>query len=108
MNAITLALIDAGIPMTDYVTACSIGLVSEGSLQTSWILDTNILEEQNSHQVPTMTTVFAPRNRQLLCMQMEPPSKISLDNLHGWMNAAKQATEIIYSKLNDIVKNAAK
>lgn len=32
MNAATLAVIDAGIPVTDYVCACSAGFVQESPL----------------------------------------------------------------------------
>jgi ribonuclease PH len=88
--------------MTDYVTACSIGHVNE----KTWILDTNGFEEQHPALLPSMTVVVAPRNKQLLCLQVEPPSKLSLDHLAGWLESARVSAEIIHSKLDFLVKQS--
>lgn len=55
INGTTLALIDAGIPMSDYVCACSAGYANDNA-----ILDLNFIEE--NADVPTMTVALLPKS----------------------------------------------
>ena len=58
LNAATLALVDAGVPMTGYVVGCTVGVVNGGGAGSGNdeaaepVLDVNALEEQ---ELPFLT-----------------------------------------------------
>jgi len=63
INAATLALIDAGIPMLDYVCACSAGCI-EGEP----VLDLNYIEE--SYDTPELTVALLPKTGKITLFQV--------------------------------------
>lgn len=64
INASTLALIDAGIPMIDYVVACSAGCIGETE-----VCDLNYLEE--SQGVPNLTCGLLPKTNKVTLATLE-------------------------------------
>jgi exosome complex component RRP41 len=67
INGTTLALIDAGIPMSDYVCACSAGFANDNA-----ILDLNFIEE--NADVPTMTVALLPKSGKVTMSGVKHPS----------------------------------
>jgi exosome complex component RRP41 len=63
INAATLAIIDAGIPMKDYVCACSAGCIDDEP-----ILDLNHLEESNT---PELTVALLPKTDKITLLQVK-------------------------------------
>ncbi|CAG2121512.1 unnamed protein product, partial [Medioppia subpectinata] len=63
VNAATLAIIHAGIPIKDVVCACSASMVNDHSL-----VDVNYLEESVGSG-PIMTIALLPKSKQILSME---------------------------------------
>ena len=63
INATTLALIDAGVPMSDYVAAITCGVFS-----THTLLDLTLLEESD---VPHLTLAVMPKTGKVTLVTME-------------------------------------
>lgn len=64
INATTLALINAGIPMKDYVCACAATIYQDAAL-----LDINHLEE--SHRGPLFMLAVMPKTEQIVQLQLD-------------------------------------
>jgi exosome complex component RRP41 len=84
INAACLAMIDAGVPLTDYVSACSSGVYSNNAL-----IDLNTLEEQD---VPFLTIGVIGKSdkismltleTQLPMASLEPVLATSLSGAHA-------------------------
>lgn len=97
VNAATLALIDAGIPMSDYIIACTAGLtLSSGSNndETDPLLDLNGLEEQ---ELPFLTvgTLGATEQISILVMESRVPSGRIESMLAVGVDGCKQLRQIM-------------
>lgn len=105
LNAGTLALIDAGIPMNDYVVACTAGLVTltgSGSESESGyeagsadpLLDLNGTEEQ---ELPWLTVGTVGAGERVSVLVME--SRVPVGRLEGMLavgvDGCKQVREIL-------------
>ncbi|KAF3170081.1 Exosome non-catalytic core component [Orbilia oligospora] len=82
INATTLALIDAGIPLKDYVCACTSGqstsiFDNEGSTPDPW-LDVNYLEESD---IPSLTVATVGETEKIVALSME--NKVRIEMLEG-------------------------
>jgi exosome complex component RRP41 len=97
LNASTLALIDAGIPMRDYICACTAGSTSSYSSndeKADPLLDLNNLEEQ---ELPflTVATLGDTDNVSLLVME----TRVQIGRLEGMLavgvDGCKQVREIL-------------
>jgi exosome complex component RRP41 len=97
LNASTLALIDAGIPMRDYICACTAGSTSSYSSndeRADPLLDLNSLEEQ---ELPFLTvgTVGDTDNVSVLVME----TRVQIGRLEGMLavgvDGCKQVREIL-------------
>ncbi|KAK6340157.1 Exosome non-catalytic core component [Orbilia blumenaviensis] len=82
INATTLALIDAGIPLKDYVCACTAGqstsiFDSEGTSPDPW-LDVNYLEESD---IPSLTVATVGDSEKIVALTME--NKVRIERLEG-------------------------
>ncbi|KAF3921583.1 hypothetical protein AA313_de0205038 [Arthrobotrys entomopaga] len=82
INAATLALIDAGIPMTDYVCACTAGqstsiFDNEGASPDPW-LDVNYLEESD---IPSLTVATVGDSEKIVALSME--NKVRIEALEA-------------------------
>ncbi|GFO20692.1 exosome complex component rrp41-like [Plakobranchus ocellatus] len=96
VNAATLALMDAGIPMKDYVIACS------GShLRDTPIVDMNNLEESSGGAEVVMAVL--PRCEQIVFLEMN--SRLHEDHLSGVMDHVMVGCKDIFNVLNQQVQD---
>ncbi len=95
VNAASLALIDAGIPMSDFLTCCSAGFI-DGTP----ILDLNFTEG-NSHG-PELTLAVCPNDKSVSYMQMD--KKLPLEHLEKVVDLATDGCVKIYEILKAAVK----
>lgn len=76
INAATMALVDAGIPMLDYVCACSAGCIDKEP-----VLDLNNLEE--SADTPELTVAILPRTGKVTLLEVnKSPSYTAIFNIY--------------------------
>ncbi|KAL1919349.1 uncharacterized protein VTP21DRAFT_2042 [Calcarisporiella thermophila] len=95
INAATVALIDAGIPMIDYVCACT-----GGCLEKQPVLDLNHIEE--SSESPELTIGVLPRSGKVTLVQME--SRLHMESFESVMNLAIEGCQQIHSTIDDIAR----
>jgi exosome complex component RRP41 len=81
INAATLALITAGIPLTDYVAAVTCGVHS-----TTPLLDLTNLEEND---LPHLTVAIMPRSGKITLASME--TRLHVDRFEEMLHLAKEA-----------------
>ncbi|KAI9814682.1 MAG: Exosome non-catalytic core component [Thelocarpon impressellum] len=97
LNATTLALIDAGIPMADYVTACTAGSTSSCSSNDETadpLLDLNNSEEQ---ELPFLTVGTLGAGEEVAVLVME--TRVQVGRLESMLavgvDGCKQVREIL-------------
>ncbi|KAI4135286.1 MAG: hypothetical protein LQ347_000804 [Umbilicaria vellea] len=97
LNAATLALIDAGIPMSDYIVACTAGSTSTYSSNDESadpLLDLNGTEEQ---ELPFLTVGTLGAGEKVSVLVME--SRVQVGRLEGMLavgvDGCKQVREIL-------------
>lgn len=93
-NAVMLALINAGIPMIDYVVA-----VGAGNIQGQALLDLNKLEEASNNS--NSTVAFLPRTGTVAYMNVEP--RLESDKLQGVLELARSGAEKLWKILDEQV-----
>lgn len=96
VNAVTLALVDAGIPLRDYVCACTSTLVKSTAL-----VDASYLEESNGGQ--PLNVAFLPRSEQMVLVEMA--SRVHSDHLQKLLDAATQGCRDVYAILDRAVRS---
>jgi len=99
INAATLALIDAGIPMSDYVCACSAGCIENEA-----ILDLNFTEE--SYDTPELSVALLPKSEKVTLLQME--SRLHVDKFESVMELAAKGCKEVYNALDQEVRSNMK
>jgi exosome complex component RRP41 len=97
INASTLALIDAGIPMRDYICACTAGSTSSYSSNDESadpLLDLNSMEEQ---ELPFLTVATLGGGDEVCVLVME--TRVQVGRLEGMLavgvDGCKQVREIL-------------
>uniref|UniRef100_A0A8C5PXB1 Exosome complex component RRP41 n=1 Tax=Leptobrachium leishanense TaxID=445787 RepID=A0A8C5PXB1_9ANUR len=95
VNAATLAIIDAGIPMRDYVCACSAGFIEDTPLA-----DLSYVEEAAGG--PQLALALLPKSDQIALLEMN--SRLHEDHLERVMDAATKACKDVYAVLDQAVK----
>jgi exosome complex component RRP41 len=97
INAATLACIDAGVPMTDYIAACTAGSTSSyaaGDESADPLLDLNHQEEQELPSLTVATLGDSDRVAVLVC-----ESRVQVGRLEGMLavgvDGCKQVREIL-------------
>lgn len=98
MNAATLATIDAGIPLSDYVCACTATYLEKKPL-----VDMNHTEEMGKG--PDLSIGLLPNSGKLSMIQMN--SKVHRDDLEKVFDCAMKGCIDVYTLLNAIVKQSA-
>ncbi|KAJ8097023.1 ribosomal protein S5 domain 2-type protein [Lipomyces tetrasporus] len=98
INATTLALIDAGVPMYDYVCACTAGM-----LDREVLLDLNRIEESDMPFL-TMATIGSKRKVALLQLEM----KVQFDRLEPMMAASMSGCHHIRDLMDNEVRKHGK
>ncbi|RYP80435.1 hypothetical protein DL769_002462 [Monosporascus sp. CRB-8-3] len=102
INASTLALIDAGIPMTDYLVACTAGSTSSYAANdenADPLLDLNMQEEQELPYL-TMATLGATDKVAVLVCE----SRVQVARLEGMMATAADGCRGIREFLDGVVR----
>lgn len=95
-NAITLALLDAGVPMSDYVLAGSVSYV-----QGHFLLDPNRLEESSA--CPVLVAALLPRSQGICFLNSE--LRLPSDKLSTMLELLKKGVGKIFEQLdNDVVR----
>lgn len=95
-NAITLALLDAGIPMDDYIVAGAVSYV-----QGQYLLDPNRLEETAAS--PVLIIAMQPRRQVISFMNSE--LRLAHDKLPAMIDVAKRGVMRVFDQLdNDVVR----
>jgi len=94
INAATLALINAGIPLIDYVCA-----VSSGVHSTQALLDLTTLEEND---VPNMTVAVMPRTGKATLVTLE--TRLHVDRFEEIFRLACDAGKVVHKEMRRAVK----
>ncbi|XP_041454867.1 exosome complex component RRP41-like [Lytechinus pictus] len=95
VNAATLAIINAGIPMKDYVCACSSGFVNNTPLS-----DVSYLEE--SQGGPVVTVALLPKSDQIALFKMD--NRLHVDHLEQVLEVASKGCKDMYAVMDAAVK----
>ncbi|KAM7255238.1 hypothetical protein ACFE04_020479 [Oxalis oulophora] len=95
INAASLALADAGIPMSDLVTSCSAGY-----LNSTPLLDLNYAED--SAGGPDVTVGILPKLNKVTLLQMD--SKLPMDIFENVMELATEGCKAIANYLREILQ----
>mmetsp|Transcript_2988 Transcript_2988/g.4414 ORF Transcript_2988/g.4414 Transcript_2988/m.4414 type:complete len:244 (-) Transcript_2988:180-911(-) len=98
INASTLALIDAGIPMEDFLVACTVGFV-DGTP----IVDMNYTEGTASG--PELSVAMMPKSKKISYARMS--DKLPMQHLHKIMDAATNGCLKVHQALKDMVVKTA-
>ncbi|KAH6887747.1 3' exoribonuclease family, domain 1-domain-containing protein [Thelonectria olida] len=103
LNATTLALIDAGIPMTDYIAACTAGSTSTyaaGDDSADPLLDLNNQEEQELPFLTVATLGGSDRVAVLVC-----ESRVQVSRLEGMLVVGVDGCKQVKQFLDNIVRD---
>ncbi|KNC80276.1 hypothetical protein SARC_07370 [Sphaeroforma arctica JP610] len=95
VNAACLALIDAGIPLSDYV--CS---VTSSFIEDTPILDLN--QTEKSAGGPEMVVAVLPKSKKVLMTQMD--QRLHIDKLEGILELAVEGCTQIMEKFDATVR----
>ncbi|XP_054841572.1 exosome complex component RRP41 [Eublepharis macularius] len=95
VNAATLALLDAGIPMRDYVCACSAGFLEDTALA-----DLNYVEEAAGG--PQLALALLPQAQHIALLELN--ARLHQDHLPRVLDAATQACRHLHALLDRVVR----
>ncbi|KAF3799072.1 Exosome complex component SKI6 [Colletotrichum gloeosporioides] len=102
LNASTLALIDAGIPMTDYIAACTAGSTSTYAAADDGadpLLDLNTQEEQELPYLTVGTLGLTDRVAVLVC-----ESRVQVSRLEGMLAVGVDGCKQVRQFMDRVVK----
>ncbi|KFH43086.1 Exosome complex component-like protein [Hapsidospora chrysogenum ATCC 11550] len=103
LNAATLALIDAGIPMSDYIAACTAGSTSSysaGDDSADPLLDLNTQEEQELPFLTVATLGSTDRVAVLVC-----ESRVQVSRLEGMLVVGVDGCKQVKQLLDRVIKD---
>ena len=95
VNAATLALIDAGIPLRDYVCACTASLVNDTPL-----VDISSLESTTGG--PELTVAVLPKSGEIVLTEMS--QRFHMDHLEKVMEVALEGCRDVFNILDKEVR----
>lgn len=98
INAATLALIDAGVSMRDYVVACSAGY-----LEKNFLTDLNYLESSSGK--PNLPVAILPRSKRVVMSRLK--CRLEIEKFEGLLKCAQKGCESVYEILKSAVKERA-
>lgn len=99
VNAATLALVDAGIPMRDYVCACTAGFVEDTPLA-------DLCHVEESGGGTSLSLALLPRSGNIALLQMD--ARLHQDHLDTLMEAAMTACKGLNKVLDGVVSQHLK
>lgn len=95
VNALCLALMDAGVAMYDMISACSVGMV-----KNKFCLDVTQMEQNaGGAYLPIVTKA---RSNEILFMQLD--SRLSLDKLAEAMEVGLEGCKLMKEYLESAIK----
>lgn len=103
INAATLAIVDAGIPMTDYIAACTAGSTSSyaaGDDSADPLLDLNNQEEQ---ELPYLTVASLGDSDRVVVLVCE--SRVQVSRLEGMLVVGLDGCKQVKKFLEKTVKD---
>jgi exosome complex component RRP41 len=106
INAATLALIDAGVPMSDYVVACTAGSTSSYSSNDESadpLLDLNAGEEA---ELPFLTVATVGESDRVAVLVME--TRVQVGRLEGMLAVAVDGCKQVRVILDAVVRRQGK
>uniref|UniRef100_A0A672KLJ8 Putative exosome complex component RRP41 n=1 Tax=Sinocyclocheilus grahami TaxID=75366 RepID=A0A672KLJ8_SINGR len=95
VNAATLALVDAGIPMRDYVCACTAGFVEDTPLA-------DLCHAEESGGGTSLALALLPRSGNIALLQMD--ARLHQDHLDALIEAAMTACKGLSKVLDGVVR----
>lgn len=95
INACTLALMDAGIPMADYVTALTCGLYGSTPL-----LDLNLTEQSD---LPFVTLAVQPRSGNVPLMLLD--TRIHIERFSAMVGISVEASKVIRDEMDAAMRH---
>lgn len=102
LNACTLAAIDAGIPMTDYIAACTAGSTSSYAANDESadpLLDLNLQEEQ---ELPSLTVATLGTTDKVVVLVCE--SRVQVGRLEGMLAVGVDGCKQVRAILDGVVR----
>lgn len=90
-NAVTLALLDAGVPMSDYVIAGSVSYV-----QGHFLLDPNRLEESSA--CPVLVAAMLPRSKGICFVSSE--LRLAADKVPMMLELVERGVERVFEQMD--------
>lgn len=103
VNAASCALIDAGIPMRDFVTACNIGFAPLTSALTNASLSALLVdpngEEERSFRIPTLACSFLPRTQEVVAFSLVS-GRLPFDKMNEALKNSCSGAVQIHKKLD--------
>lgn len=106
LNAATLALVDAGIPMSDYIVACTSGSTSSYSSNDDSadpLLDLNGLEEQ---ELPFLTVATLGASDKVSVLVME--TRVQFGRMEGMLAVGVDGCKQVREILDQVVRRHGK
>ena len=106
LNAATLALIDAGIPVSDYIAACTSGSTSSDASDEEAadpLLDLNALEEQ---ELPFLTVATLGASDKVCVLVME--TRVQVGRLEGMLAVGVDGCKQVREILDGVVRRRGK
>jgi len=106
LNAATLAAVDAGIPMADYVVACTAGSTSTyaaGDDGADPLLDLNAQEEQ---ELPSLTVATLGESDRVAALVCE--SRVQVSRLEGMLAVGVDGCKQVRTILDAVVREAGR
>lgn len=94
INAATLALIDAGIALTDYVCACTAACID-----TTPLLDLTNTEESD---LPNLTLAVLPRSGKVTLVTME--TRLHIERFEQIFKLAIRAGDVLHERMRAAVR----
>ena len=98
INATTLALIDAGVPMKDYVVACS-----AGCFEKNFLTDLNYLESSSGK--PNLPVAMIMRSKRIVMSRLK--CKLEIEKFEGLLESAQKGCKNVHEILKSAVKERA-
>ncbi|KAI5923954.1 ribosomal protein S5 domain 2-like protein [Camillea tinctor] len=99
LNASTLALVDAGIPMSDLPVACTAGLTSAASAADDPLVDLNAQEEQ---ELPFLTLATLGDTDRVMVLVLE--TRVQAARLKDMVDLAADACKSVHKSLREVVR----
>jgi exosome complex component RRP41 len=106
LNAATLALVDAGIPTSDYVVACTAGSTSSYSSNDETadpLLDLNTMEEQ---ELPFLTVATLGASERVCVCVLE--SRVQVGRVEGMLAVGVDGCKQVRDILDGVVRRHGK